>query len=155
MTVKIRFKKLHPDAVLPAYAHPGDAGMDVHAVEHTLLVVGKPTLVKTGLVAEIPDGYELQVRSRSGLALKGVQVYNAPGTVDSGYRGEIGVILLAVRGNAYVTDGNGDRLNAYAVHKGDRVAQFVVAQVVRAETEEADDIGASERGTGGFGSTGR
>ena len=91
--IRLGFKKLDPSAQLPKYAHEGDAGMDVLALNDARLINGVPTLVKTGLAAEIPDGYEIQVRSRSGLALKGVSVENAPGTIDSKYRGEIGVIL--------------------------------------------------------------
>ena len=93
--MKLGFKKVHPDAKLPSYAHEGDAGMDVYAVEDVKLNPFTPTLVKTGLIAEIPTGYEIQVRPRSGLALKeGITVFNAPGTVDSGYTGEIGIILM-------------------------------------------------------------
>ena len=93
--MQIGFKLVHPGAKLPTYAHPGDAGMDVYAVEDVTLYPNTPTLVKTGLVADIPTGYEIQVRPRSGLALKeGITVWNSPGTIDAGYRNEIGVILL-------------------------------------------------------------
>ena len=116
--MKLSFKRIHPDAVLPSYAHPGDAGMDVRSVEDLVIPAGGRVLVHTGLVAVIPEGYELQVRSRSGLALKsGVAVLNSPGTVDAGYRGEIGVIL------ANFGDGG------FVVKKGDRVAQLVAAPV--------------------------
>ena len=93
--MKLGFKKIHPDAQLPSYAHVGDSGMDVCSVEDVELRPFTPTLVKTGLIAEIPLGYEIQVRPRSGLALKqGVTVFNTPGTVDAGYRAEIGIILI-------------------------------------------------------------
>ncbi len=142
--MKLSFKRIHPDAVLPSYAHPGDAGMDVRSVEDLVIPAGGRVLVHTGLVAVIPDGYELQVRSRSGLALKsGVAVLNSPGTVDAGYRGEIGVIL------ANFGDGG------FVVKKGDRVAQLVAAPVTVAEIFETDSVDATDRGAGGFGSTGR
>lgn len=139
----VRFKKVHPDAVLPAYAHQGDAGMDVRSVDDVEIAPGSRALVHTGLVMMLPQGYEAQVRPRSGLALRhGVTVLNTPGTIDEGYRGEVGVIL-ANFGDA-----------AFAVKKGDRVAQIVVAPVTRAEVAEAAEIDGTERGGGGFGSTG-
>ena len=142
--MKLSFKRIHPDAVLPSYAHPGDAGMDVRSVEDLVIPAGGRVLVHTGLVAVIPESYELQVRSRSGLALKsGVAVLNSPGTVDAGYRGEIGVIL------ANFGDGG------FVVKKGDRVAQLVAAPVTVAEIFETDSVDATDRGAGGFGSTGR
>ena len=142
--MKLSFKRIHPDAVLPSYAHPGDAGMDVRSVEDLVIPAGGRVLVHTGLVAVIPEGYELQVRSRSGLALKsGVAVLNSPGTVDAGYRGGIGVIL------ANFGDGG------FVVKKGDRVAQLVAAPVTVAEIFETDSVDATDRGAGGFGSTGR
>jgi dUTP pyrophosphatase len=137
------FKKIHPDAVLPSYAHEGDAGMDVRSVEDAEIAPGSRALVHTGLVMILPRGYEAQVRPRSGLALKhGVTVLNTPGTIDEGYRGEVGVIL-ANFGDA-----------PFAVKKGDRIAQVVVAPVTRAEIVETDEVDGTERGGGGFGSTG-
>lgn len=142
--MKLSFKRIHPAAVLPAYAHPGDAGMDVRSVEALEIAPSRRALVRTGLVAEIPDGYEIQVRPRSGLALKhGVTVLNSPGTVDAGYRGEIGVILANF----------GEE--TFAVSPGDRIAQLVVAPVTTAEISETCDVGATDRGDGGFGSTGK
>ena len=123
--MKLSFKRIHPDAVLPSYAHPGDAGMDVRSVEDLVIPAGGRALVHTGLVAVIPEGYELQVRSRSGLALKS------------------GVILANF--------GDGE----FAVKKGDRVAQLVAAPVTVAEISETDSVDATDRGAGGFGSTGR
>ena len=139
----LRFKRIHPDAVLPAYAHPSDAGMDVRSVADLVIPAGGRALVPTGLVAIIPPMYEIQVRPRSGLALKhGVTVLNTPGTIDSGYRGEIGVILANF----------GDK--DFSVSKGDKVAQLVFAPVVQPEVEETDTIDETDRGAGGFGSTG-
>lgn len=165
--VVVKFKKVHPDAQLPKYAHEGDAGMDVCAVEDVMLDVGKPTLVKTGLVAEIPIGYEIQVRPRSGLALKGVTVFNAPGTIDAKYRGEIGVVLYAVKGNTTISPGASsgtidvlekgwqtDSQEYFQIKKGDRIAQLVLAPVTTCIPVETDEVNDTDRGTGGFGSTG-
>ena len=139
----VRFKRVHPDASLPAYAHPGDAGMDVRSVEDVELAPGARALVHTGLVMMLPPGWEAQVRPRSGLALKhGVTVLNAPGTIDAGYRGEVGVVLANL----------GDA--AFHVGKGDRIAQIVVAPVTTAGIEEAEVVDETDRGSGGFGSTG-
>ena len=139
----LAFRRIHPDAVLPAYAHPSDAGMDVKSVDELVIPVGKRALVHTGLVMMLPPGYEAQVRSRSGLALKhGVTVLNSPGTIDSGYRGEVGVIL-ANFGDA-----------PFAVAKGDKVAQLVIAPVTQPEIVESSEVDETDRGTGGFGSTG-
>ena len=141
MTVK--FRKIDPDAVLPSYAHPGDAGMDVRSVEALEIAPGGRHLVRTGLVMMLPPGYEAQVRPRSGLALKsGVTVLNTPGTIDEGYRGEVGVILV----------NHGEK--PFSVERGMKVAQIVVAPVVRAEIAETDETDATARGAGGFGSTG-
>ena len=139
----LAFKRVHPDAVLPAYAHPSDAGMDLRSVADLEIPRGGRALVPTGLVALLPPGYEAQVRPRSGLALKhGVTVLNTPGTIDSGYRGEIGIIL-ANFGEA-----------TFAVKKGDRIAQLVIAPVTQPQVVEADVLDATDRGAGGFGSTG-
>ncbi len=139
----LAFKRIHPEAILPAYAHTSDAGMDVRSVEALTIPVGKHALVHTGLVALLPLGYELQVRPRSGLALKqGVTVLNTPGTIDAGYRGEIGVILANF--------GESD----FEVKPGDKIAQLVFAPVVQPIVEEADAIDETDRGAGGFGSTG-
>lgn len=139
----LAFRRIHPDAVLPAYAHPSDAGMDVRSVDDVEIAPGARALVHTGLVMNLPPGYEAQVRPRSGLALKyGVTVLNAPGTIDAGYRGEVGVVL-ANFGNA-----------PFEVRKGDRIAQIVVAPVTRAEVAESAEVDETDRGGGGFGSTG-
>lgn len=139
----LRFKKIHPDATLPSYAHASDAGMDVRSVEDVTVPAKGRVLVHTGLVMLLPPMYEAQVRPRSGLALKhGITVLNTPGTIDSGYRGEVGVILANF--------GDSD----FQVKKGDKVAQIVVAPVVQAEIEEVSEIDETDRGAGGFGSTG-
>lgn len=139
----LSFKRIHQDAVLPAYAHPSDAGMDIRSVEALIIAPGKRALVHTGLIANLPLGYEIQVRPRSGLALKqGVTVLNTPGTIDAGYRGEIGVILINL----------GDA--PFEVKVGDRIAQFVVAPVLQPTVVEATEIDETDRGAGGFGSTG-
>lgn len=139
----VSFKRIHPDAVLPAFAHPSDAGMDIRSVASLVIPVGKRALVPTGLVVNLPPAYEAQVRPRSGLALKnGVTVLNAPGTIDAGYRGEIGVILANF--------GEAD----FEVRKGDRIAQLVIAPVTQPMIVETSEVEATDRGTGGFGSTG-
>ena len=140
----LKFKRIHPDAVLPAYAHPSDAGMDVRSIEDVVIPAGKRALVHTGLVMLLPPMYEAQVRPRSGLALKsGVTVLNTPGTIDSGYRGEVGVILANF--------GDAD----FQVKKGDKIAQIVIAPVTHPEVVETDVIDETDRGSGGFGSTGK
>jgi dUTP pyrophosphatase len=129
---------------LPAYATEGAAGMDLLAARDVTLPPGGRALVPTGLAVAIPEGFEMQVRPRSGLALKhGVTVLNAPGTVDSDYRGEVGVVLL----------NTGDA--PFAVARGERIAQAVFAPVTRAAWEEVVVLPETRRGTGGFGSTGR
>ncbi|MCS7043854.1 MAG: dUTP diphosphatase [Bryobacteraceae bacterium] len=143
--MRIRVNLLHPDAVLPRYAHgpEEDAGMDLHAVEDVVLEPGVPALVPTGLAIELPPGYEAQIRPRSGLALRhAITLPNAPATIDPGYRGEIRVILLNL-GRA-----------PYRVHKGDRIAQMVIARYEAIEWVEAE-LSESRRGAGGFGSSGR
>ena len=167
--MKLGFKKVHPDAKLPSYAHDGDAGMDVYAVEDVKLNPFTPKLVKTGLIAKIPTGYEIQVRPRSGLALKeGITVFNAPGTVDSGYTGEIGIILMwspqtvvynshldgRTRIYEYLPKTNDEEFHK-TIHKGDRIAQLVLAPVTRCVPVEIEAVSKTERGEGGFGSTGR
>jgi dUTP pyrophosphatase len=143
--MQIRIRRIHPSAVLPAYAHgpAEDAGMDLCAVEDATLQPGTPRLVPTGLTIEVPAGYEAQVRPRSGLALKhAITMPNAPGTIDPGYRGEVRVILL-----------NQGR-EPYTVHAGDRIAQMIVARYEAVEWQEGD-LAESQRGEGGFGSSGR
>ena len=141
--MKVVFKKIHPDAVLPNYAHPGDAGMDVCACEAVILQPGERRLVKTGLVMELPSDTEAQMRPRSGLALKhGITLLNTPGTIDEGYRGEIGVILINLG------------QESFEVSPGMRIAQMVIAPVLCVEIAEAYEVSETVRGSDGFGSTG-
>jgi dUTP pyrophosphatase len=143
--VGVRIKRLaHGEGLdLPAYATQGAAGMDVVAAETVELAPGARHAVATGFALAIPDGYEIQVRPRSGLALKhGIGVPNAPGTIDCDYRGELKIILV------------NHGADSFAVARGDRIAQLVLAPVVRAGWEEVADLDATERGQGGFGSTG-
>jgi dUTP pyrophosphatase len=129
---------------LPAYATEGAAGMDLLAAREVTIPPGGRALVPTGLCIALPEGYEMQVRPRSGLALRhGVTVVNAPGTVDSDYRGEVGVILLNTGAEPF------------AVARGERIAQAVFAPVTRAAWEEVVMLPETRRGAGGFGSTGR
>ena len=139
----LSFRRIHPDAVMPAYAHASDAGMDVRSVRELVIPPGGRALVPTGLVVNLPAGYEAQVRPRSGLALKaGGTVLNSPGTIDAGYRGEIGVILANF--------GQDD----FKVNVGDRIAQLVIAPVLQPVVVEATEVDSTDRGAGGFGSTG-
>jgi dUTP pyrophosphatase len=141
----IKIMKLHPQAQLPEYAHGPleDAGMDVKSVEAAVLEPGVSKAVATGLALEIPSGYEVQIRPRSGLALKhAITLPNAPATIDPGYRGELKVILLNLG------------KTPYEVHVGDRIAQMVVARYEAVEWEEGT-LADSLRGQGGFGSSGR
>lgn len=146
--VEVAVRRLpHADGLpLPAYATGGAAGADVCSAESGPVVIapGARVAIATGLVLSIPDGFEVQVRPRSGLAFhSGVTVTNAPGTIDSDYRGEVKVLLVNLGGESVT------------VNRGDRIAQLVVAPVVRAEFRETVDVGDSGRGSGGFGSTGR
>ena len=149
-TVKIDIRQLpHGEGLaLPAYQSAHAAGLDLLAAvpeaEPVVLLPGARALVPTGLSIALPPGYEAQVRPRSGLAAKhGVTVLNAPGTIDADYRGEIGVLLI----------NHGDV--AFSIRRGERIAQMVVAAVVRAELVPVDALPATGRGSGGFGSTGR
>ncbi|TFD94038.1 dUTP diphosphatase [Cryobacterium lactosi] len=131
-------------SVLPTYAHPGDAGADLHASEALVLAPGERALVGTGVSIALPDGYAAFVVPRSGLAVKhGITVVNSPGTVDAGYRGEVKVCLL-----------NTDRETPFTINVGDRIAQLIVAPVARAVFVPVERLPGSMRGEGGFGSTG-
>jgi dUTP pyrophosphatase len=148
--VKVDIRQLpHAEGLaLPAYQSPQAAGLDLLAAvpgdAPVILLPGQRALVPTGLTIALPPGYEAQVRPRSGLAAKhGVTVLNAPGTIDADYRGEIGVLMI----------NHGDV--PFQLHRGERIAQMVIASVVRAELVPAATLSATERGSGGFGSTGR
>ena len=141
----LRVRRLHPAAVLPRRAHPGDAGLDLCAVAACELAPGARARVPTGIAVELPPGHAGLVVPRSGLAARhGIAVVNAPGLIDEGYRGEVAVLLL-----------NTDREHAFAVEPGMRVAQLVVTPVAVPEVQEAEALTASVRGDGGFGSSGR
>jgi len=145
VTVKVtRVGHRGPPLELPRYETPGSAGMDLRADEPFTLAPGERRLVSTGLALEIPPGHEGQVRPRSGLAVKhGIAIVNAPGTIDSDYRGEVKVVLVNL----------GREPVPFA--RGDRIAQLVVAPVVRARIELVEDLSNTDRGAGGFGSTGQ
>ena len=136
--------KLHPQATIPTYAKFGDAGADLYSVEEKLIKPGQRTLVKTGIAIALPLGYVGLVHPRSGLALKnGISVVNTPGTIDSGYRGEIKIILI-----------NTDAKETFEVKRGDRIAQLVFQTFESARFFEVEQLPESKRGGGGFGSTG-
>ena len=142
--MKLKIKKLTPDAVIPAYQTELAAGFDLHSVEDYVLKRGKRQLIKTGLAFEIEPGYEVQIRPRSGLAYKhGITVLNTPGTIDADYRGEIMVLLINL--------GEED----FEIKKGERIAQAVIAPVIQAQFVEVDELSDTKRGKGGFGSTGK
>jgi dUTP pyrophosphatase len=147
--LKLKFKRLSDrflDISLPVYATSGSSGLDIRAaLEKELLIEsGKIVLVPTDLSVEIPFGYELQVRPRSGLAVNhGIGVLNSPGTIDSDYRGEIKIILINLSDKDFV------------IHRGDRIAQMVLSKVYIADILEADELNISKRGEGGFGHTGK
>ncbi|MCE3046765.1 dUTP diphosphatase [Helicobacter kayseriensis] len=141
--MQIKIKKLHPNATIPRYQTQGSAGFDLHSIEDICLGAGERILVKTGLAFEIPDGFEMQIRPRSGLALKlGISVLNSPGTIDSDYRGEVGIILI----NHSKDD--------FKISCGERIAQGVITQIFQADFLLSDDLSSTERGEGGFGSSG-
>lgn len=141
--MKIEIKKLHQDAYIPKYQTFGAAGFDIHSIENITIASGESKLIKTGLGMAIEDGYELQIRPRSGLALKnGITVLNTPGTIDSDYRGEIMVLLI----NHSKQD--------FIIAKGDRIAQGVISKVYQADFIEVSELDDTQRGSGGFGSSG-
>lgn len=141
--MQLKIKRLNPHAQLPHYAHPGDAGLDLFSIEAKTLNPGEAKLIRTGIALELPLGMEAQVRPRSGLALKhSITVLNSPGTVDAGYRGEVGVVLI-----------NHGR-DVFQVTPGMKIAQMVINQIIQAEVIEVTDLSDSARGDGGYGSTG-
>jgi len=138
----IKVKRLNLDAVLPRYKTHGSSGMDLCSTERLGIGINEIKLVSTGIAVAVPEGYEAQVRSRSGLALKGIFVLNSPGTIDQDYRGEVKVILANFGSDVF------------HIEKGDRIAQLVIAPLVHAELVEVNDLDSTLRGGGGFGSTG-
>ena len=150
MTVDVRIRRLaHAEGLpLPTYQTPGAAGMDLHAAlpeaDPVILAPGKRVMVPTGFAIALPEGFEAQIRPRSGLAAKhGITCLNAPGTIDHDYRGEVQVILV----------NHGDA--AFEIRRGERIAQMLIAPVTRATWIEAETLDDTERGAGGFGSTGK
>ncbi|HET6166558.1 MAG TPA: dUTP diphosphatase [Marmoricola sp.] len=142
--VQINIVRLDPELPLPAYAHPGDAGADIHAREDVTLAPGERALVPTGIALALPEGYVALVHPRSGLAHRnGLSIVNAPGTIDAGYRGEVQVCLV-----------NLDPATPIELRRGDRIAQLVIQRVETARFVEADELPVSARGAGGHGSTG-
>src|SRR5215470_1467288 len=141
--MQLKVKKLKDDAILPSYAREGDAGLDLFAATQLVIQPGKSVLVPTGIAIELPPGTEAQVRPRSGLALKhALTVLNTPGTVDEGYRGEVGVILI------------NHGVSAFTVEPGMKIAQMVVSPRIQVAVVEVAELSDTQRGAGGFGSTG-
>jgi dUTP pyrophosphatase len=142
--MELKIKKLNPNGKLPTRADPGSSGWDLYAIDAVFIDVGATKMVGTGLAMEVPVGYEIQIRPRSGLAAKnGVTVLNTPGTVDASYRGHVQVLL------------HNTGPNIFWVHPGDRIAQAVVCVVPPVELVEVSELSDTMRGEGGFGSTGR
>jgi len=143
--MELRFQILDEAATLPSRAHAGDAGLDLHSAQSAHIGPHERWQISTGLAVEIPEGHAGLVLPRSGIALRyGISLVNAPGLIDSGYRGEIGVLLL-----------NNDPAEIFRVEPGDRIAQLVVVPVTGLEPKAVDQLRESERGAGGFGSSGR
>jgi dUTP pyrophosphatase len=141
--IDVAVRRLRPDAHLPHQAYEGDAGLDLSACERATLEPGERATISTGVAVEIPVGYAGFVQPRSGLASRhGIGIVNAPGLIDSGYRGEIRIVLI-----------NTDREHAFVVEPGMRVAQLVIAPVASARLVEVDELASSERGSRGFGSS--
>ncbi|WP_252250279.1 dUTP diphosphatase [Clostridium sp. ZBS13] len=139
----LKIKKINEKAVVPNYAHEGDAGLDLYSVEELLLEAGERALIHTGIKIELPKNTEAQIRPRSGLALKhGITTLNSPGTIDEGYRGEIGVILI-----------NHSR-ECFKIEEGMKIAQMVIKPIINVQIEEANELNDSERKANGFGSSG-
>lgn len=143
--VQLRFARLNEQATLPTRAHAGDAGLDLYAVESARIEPGERAMVGTGVAVEIPEGHAGLVLPRSGLAARhGIALVNAPGLIDSGYRGELRILLI-----------NTDPAEPFAIERGDRIAQLLVTPISEVEAVEVDELESSARGAAGFGSTGR
>jgi dUTP pyrophosphatase len=142
--MRLAIRRLDPDLPLPGYAHAGDAGMDLYAAEDVVLEPHQRALVPTGIAVAIPEGFAGFVQPRSGLAIKqGLSLANTPGLIDSHYRGEIKIIAV-----------NLDHVTPISIRRGDKIAQFVIQAVVRADLVEVAELDETVRGEGGFGSTG-
>lgn len=141
--MELAIRRLRPDAVLPRHAYAGDAGLDLSSCEHVVLGPGERAILSTGIAVAIPPGYAGYVQPRSGLAAKhGITMVNSPGLVDSGYRGELRIVLL-----------NTDREQSFAVEPGMRIGQLVILPVPPVELRVVDELPESERGERGFGSS--
>lgn len=150
--MRIKIKKLHKDATIPKYATPGSAGFDLVTIENIIIEPGHTKLIKTGLAFEIPEGYELQVRPRSGTSLKTpLRLANSPGTVDSDYRGEICIIIENIKPRGTTIE---NALRSYRITKGERVAQGIICPIIQGSFIEVEELNSTQRGAGGFGSTG-
>jgi dUTP pyrophosphatase len=182
--MKLKIKRLHPDAVIPKYATSGSSGFDLYAIEDVIVRPGETARVRTGLSFAIPQGYEIQIRPRSGASAKTkLRVSNTPGTIDADYRGEVMVLIdniapieytdvhdgvVYCKGTFLLTTITGKTTDdipenykdetftkpTYIIRKGDRIAQAVLCPIVRADIIEVDELDDTERGAGGFGSTG-
>jgi len=143
---QLKVKKLTENAKVPTFAHEGDACFDLYAAESIWINAGKATPVSTGLAFEIPEGWEMQIRPRSGLSSKfNITLPNSPATIDAGYRGEVLVLLTIISSHC----------SEYEIHEGDRIAQACLKKVYDTTFEEVDELGDSERGEGGLGSSGK
>ena len=141
--MKVLFQKIAENAIIPTYAHSGDAGMDICSCEHASLKPGERKLIKTGFKMQLPPQTEAQIRPRSGLAINhGISLLNTPGTIDEGYRGELGIIMINL----------GD--SHFLIEPGMRIAQMVIAPVLKVKVAEVGELSETTRGEGGFGSTG-
>lgn len=140
--IELKVKLLTESAKLPIYATENSAGLDLFSDEETILEPGEIKAIRTGIAIEIPEGYEGQIRPRSGLALKGITVANAPGTIDSDYRGEVKVILINLS------------KERFKIEKGMRIAQLVISKYEKVQVKKVEKLSETKRGEGGFGSTG-
>lgn len=139
----IKIKRLKENAIIPQYAHVNDAGMDLFSTDNAIVIPGEIKLIHTGIAIELPDDVEAQIRPRSGLALKnGITVLNSPGTIDAGYRGEIGIIII------------NHGKESFEINVGTKIAQMVITPIIHATIQEVVELEESDRGNSGFGSTG-
>lgn len=142
--MKLEIVKLHPEAIVPSYAHPGDAGLDLYAIEEAEIAPGETKLIQTGIAIALPANTEAQIRPRSGLALEhSITVLNSPGTIDAGYRGEIGIILI------------NHGKSSFQVMPKMKIAQMVIAPIILVKVTVVTELDETDRGAGGFGSTGK
>jgi dUTP pyrophosphatase len=142
-SMELKIQQLHESAIVPRYAHPGDAGLDLFAIEYQEILPGETQLIKTGIAIALPFGYEAQIRPRSGLALKhSITVLNSPGTIDAGYRGEIGIILI----------NHGKK--SFQIIPGMKIAQMIIAPFIQTNITVVRNLDSTSRANKGFGSTG-